>query len=327
MRRAIIAIVCAGVMLYGTACSKKANEAVTVSIQSAVGDVKIVSEKGDRAAKTGEAVAQGDTIKTGVESLVDLTYGVSGVIRINESSLVKLATLFGGAGGDSRIEISEGRMFVTVSKLQKGDKFEVASPTTIAAVRGTSFKVTADSETSRIDVISGTIKVNPVQDGKVIAEIESVVEVNKTVTVEKKDIKKMVEEKKTIEVKALKVEEVRKIREEVKDIKPAERLNESVRKEFQEVVIAPRDDKDKEADKKKEEERRKKEEERRLKDEADLRARGMAERAAADRLASEKAEREKAERDAAEAARLEKERIEKQQQETKEKRVKNIPTL
>jgi len=304
-------------MIMILACAQKSQDASTVSIQSVVGDVKVITDKGDRPAKVGEAVGQGDSIKTMETAMIDLTYGVSGVIRINEGSLVKLSVLFAGAGNDSRLEIDKGSLFVTVAKLSKEDKFEVATPTTIAAIRGTSFKVTSDSNASRIDVISGQIKVNPVQEGKVITNVETVVEVNKTLTVEKKDIKKIVEEKKPMEVKALKVEEIKQIREEVKDIKPAPRLEESVKKEFQEVVIAPKSDKDAEAEKKKEEERRKKEDEARARDAANLRARADAERAAADQAAREKAE----------AERIEKERIEKQQQETKEKRVKNIPTL
>ncbi len=83
-------------------------------------------------------------------------------------------------------------MFVTVSKLAKGSSFEVASPTTIAAVRGTSFRVTADENSSRIDVLSRKIKVNPVQEGKVIESIETVIETNNTVSLDIKDVEKIV---------------------------------------------------------------------------------------------------------------------------------------
>ena len=239
---------------------------------------------------------------TGDSSLVDLVYGLKGVIRINENSTVSVARLFGGeARGQSRLDMARGKVFVAVSKLSKGESFEVASPTTIAAVRGTSFRVVADEDSSRVDVLSGKIKVNPVKEGQVVKEFEVVVEKDGTVSLDRKDVTEIVEQKKDIEVETLKPEEAQEIREELKDIAPAEKSDDEVKQEIRQVMLAPPVDDEA------------------IKKEAELREKADAER--------KLRERRRLERDRLARVRAEKERIEKQKQETKEKRVKNIPNL
>ncbi|MCU0844851.1 MAG: FecR domain-containing protein [Spirochaetes bacterium] len=286
----------------------------------------MVSLNGERQLALGDTIAQNDTVRTGSSSIIDIVYGTSGIIRINENSQVKMTSLFGGEGANqSRMDMANGKVFVTVSKLAKGSSFEVASPTTIAAVRGTSFRVTADETSSRIDVLSGRIKVNPVKEGKVIEEVETVIESNSTVSLDMKAVDRIVDEKKEIEVAVLREEEITAIREEVKDIKPVDRLEDAVRQEIQQVMVAP--PVDTEAEKRREDEKKKQDELERATAEKSKQDRLAAARSEKERLARERAEKERQAREQAEKERLERERIEKQKQETKEKRVKNIPNL
>lgn len=326
MKRVTAIFLCILIVSFALSCSKKSNEATTLSVNTVFGEVRLISPNGERQAAPGDSIAENDTVTTGTASMVDIVYGTSGIIRINENSQVRMTSLFSGPGADrSRMDLASGKMFVTVSKLAKGSSFEVASPTTIAAVRGTSFRVTADENSSRIDVLAGKIKVNPVREGKVVEEIETIVETNNTVALDVKAVEKIVEENKPIEVAALKEEEITAIREEVKDIKPVEKLDEVVRQEIQQVVVAP--PVDTEAEKRKEEELKKQAEKERARIELEKKDRLAAARAEKERLAREKAEKERLAREQAEKERLERERIEKQKQETKEKRVKNIPNL
>ena len=301
----ILCIFCASFIF---SCTSKTREATTLTVNSVFGDAKVLSKNGERQIAPGEVIVQDDTVLTGAASIIDIVYGTSGIIRINENSRVKMTALFGGEGADrSRMDLANGKMFVTVSKLVKGSSFEVASPTTIAAVRGTSFRVTADTNSSRIDVLSGKIKVNPVREGRVIEEVETVVETNNTVSLDTEAVEKIVEQKKEIEVAVLKEEEITAIREEVKDIKPVERLEDTVKQEIQQIMTAP--SVDIEAEKRRGDEKMKQMELERTK----------AEKQKQDRLA--------AVREQAEKERIEREQIEKRKQETKEKRVKNIPNL
>lgn len=307
-------------------CANKSKESTTLTVHSVFGDAKMVSLNGERQLALGDTIAQNDTVRTGSSSIIDIVYGTSGIIRINENSQVKMTSLFGGEGANqSRMDMANGKVFVTVSKLAKGSSFEVASPTTIAAVRGTSFRVTADETSSRIDVLSGRIKVNPVKEGKVIEEVETVIESNSTVSLDMKAVDRIVDEKKEIEVAVLREEEITAIREEVKDIKPVDRLEDAVRQEIQQVMVAP--PVDTEAEKRREDEKKKQDELERATAEKSKQDRLAAARSEKERLARERAEKERQAREQAEKERLERERIEKQKQETKEKRVKNIPNL
>ncbi|HNU90759.1 MAG TPA: FecR domain-containing protein [Spirochaetota bacterium] len=316
MKRATFILLCILFVSFTLSCSKKSEESTTLGVNTVIGEVKISSLNGERPAAPGDVIAESDTVVTGHASMVDIVYGTSGIIRINENSMVRMTSLFAGEGaGKSRMDISKGKMFVTVSKLGKGASFEVASPTTIAAVRGTSFRVTADKNSSRIDVLAGRIKVNPVREGRIIEEIETVVETNGTVALDTKAVEKIVEDKKPIEVAVLKDEEITAIREEIKDIKPIEKLDKSVGQEIQQVIIAPPVDTGVENQKAEE-----------LKKQA-LDESAKADREKRDRLAAARAEKERLAREQAEKERLERERIAKEKQDTKEKRVKNIPNL
>jgi hypothetical protein len=311
----ISAVLFAAIILSG--CTPKEKESL-MAVQSVIGEVKILSGQGERVPGPGDALLQGDTVVTAKSSLVDIMYGKKGIIRINENSRVAMTTLLTkGDQEQSRLEMSEGKLFVTVSKLTKGSTLEVVSPTTIAAVRGTSFRVTADEKSSRIDVLSGKIKVNPVKEGKVIESVETVVETNNAVVMDTKAVDAVIEKKKEIEVVILKPEEVKEIREEVKDIKPAEKLEEAAQQEIREVILEVKDD---QAEEKKEEERllqEKKDRETKLK--ADQQKKALAEKARIDQARMEKERLEK--------ERLARELAEKKKQETKEQRVKNIPNL
>ncbi len=319
MQIRICVLIMAALIFVFPACKPKEKEAL-MTVQSTFGQVQIASASGERAPQPGDALAQGDTIITGKSSLMDILYGTRGVIRINENTHIKLSTLL--AEGDkeqARMEIDRGKVFITVSKLTKGSTMEIVSPTTIAAVRGTSFRVTADENSSRIDVLSGKINVNPVKEGKVVEGAEKVVETNNAVVVDTKTVEAIIEKKKEIEVVILKPAELEEIRDEVKDMKPAEKLDESTKQEFREVVLEVKDGKA--AEKKKEEE------ELLLKEKKEKEAKDKSARLEKARAEKERLEMERVEKERIEKERRDKELAEKKKQETKEQRVKNIPNL
>ncbi len=318
-------------------CKKEQKEILKLIVQSAIGDVTIKSSESEREPVIGEEIKQGERIITASKSIIDIQYGTKGVLRINENSSVEVALLLTRDGAEqSKLNMSEGKIFVTISKLTKSSKFEVSTNTTVAAIRGTSFRVTAGKKASKIDVLSGKIKVNPVKDGKVVEKVEKIVETNNTVVLDDESVDEVVEGKKDIEVVQLKTEEVEEIREEVKDIKVSEQLKEEVKEEIKEVILI-----DEEAEKERlEKEKREKEEREALeKKKMAERERIKRERLEKERAARERLERERAEKERLERARIEKERLEreraereriakeKKERETKERRVKNIPNL
>ena len=321
-------------------CKKEQKEISRLTVQSAIGNVIIKSADGEREPVIGEEIKQGDRIITSQKSIIDIQYRTNGVLRINENSNVEIALLFSSDGVEhSKLNMAEGKIFVTISKLTKDSKFEVKTNTTVAAVRGTSFRVIAGKKESKIDVVAGKIKVNPVKDGQVIEKIEKIVETNNTVVLDEKAVDEVVEGKKEIEVVQLKTEDVEEIREEVKDIKVSEQLKEEVKEEIKEVILEEKIDEEAERERLEKEKREKEEREalerkKRAERERIKRERLEKERAAQEKLEQERAERERLEKERLERERLERERKERERlekerkaRETKERRVKNIPNL
>lgn len=297
-------------------CKKEKPEASQLIVQSTIGNVTVQSATVKRVPLVGDVIKEGEMIVTKDRSVIDIQYGTQGVLRISENSRVTIAVLLSSEAGDqTNLTMDEGKLFVTISKLRKNSKFEVSTKTSVAAVRGTTFRVVARAKSSKIDVLSGRIRVNPVKDGKVIEGVEKVVETNRTVVLDEKIVEEIVEKKKEIEVATLKPEDVDEIREEVKDITVSEKVAEEVKKEIKEVVLEEKVDEEAKLEKEREAEAAK----RRL--EADRLKREKLER---ERLEQEQAERERSERERAEQERIAKE---KKEQETKEQRVRNIPNL
>jgi hypothetical protein len=260
MKHIISILIIASITVGMTACKKEDPEK-TVKVYSMVGNVKVVISKAEKPATVGDVLLAGDSIRTGADSIADILFGTAGIIRVQPDSDIAIATLMDTATGDSQLNMSAGKMNVTLAKLKKGD-FRVQTPTAVASVRGTTFRITADKKAMRLDVVTGAVKVNPVQNNIVVTEIEKTVETNQTVNLDEKAVKQAVEKKKEIKVNELKAEEVEQIKDEVKNIKPEilEKLNKDARKEIKEKILA-RDD-EAEREKKEKEEKEKKDKER-----------------------------------------------------------------
>jgi len=291
-------------------CAKKA-EREGITVHAAVGEVKLMTSKGELAPKAGDSVSQGDAVMTGKASMIDLVYADRGIIRISENSNVKIETLISDAEKDNaRLGMEKGKLIVTLSRLRKNSSFEVKASTSVAAVRGTTLRVTADEKSSRVDVVKGKVSVTPVRDGNVIPEAAAVVEENQAVNLDVQTVNELAESKKAVEVTIIPKEEAKAIREEIKSIPQPATVNAEVIQETREIISAPAVDETAE--------REKLERERREKESADRADRARLERERAAQAA--RAAQEKAAREAAEKA---KQAVTRPQTEKKEQ--KNIP--
>jgi len=148
-------------LIFTISCKKEIQETV-ITVIGSVGDVKIISGTGERAPRWGETLHKGDTIVTGTRSMADLQYSDRGLIRISENSRVVMASLFHSAEKDNtQLTLNKGRIFSTLGKFRKGSSFEVSTSTAVAAVRGTSLRVTAEGNRTRVDVLKGKVCVRP----------------------------------------------------------------------------------------------------------------------------------------------------------------------
>lgn len=235
-----------------TGCKKEETDK-TVRVYGMVGDVKVAAGGRERAAAVGDILAAGDTIRTGTDSIADILFGDAGIMRIQSGSNVSMASIMDPVTGDTRLDMPGGTVTVTLSKMKKGT-FSVKTPTAVAAVRGTTFRISADQKSSRLDVVTGSVTVNPVQNNAVVPAVEKTVGTNQTILLDEKTVKEAVELKKEIKVAELKPEEIKKIRDEVRDIKPEvlEKLNSEARQEIREKVLPPADSDNREMEEKSE---------------------------------------------------------------------------
>jgi len=187
-----------------------------------MGDVTILNNGNTTAAKVGDAITQGMTVKTGAKAVVDIYFSGS-VIRILEKSSVVMKELIKDVASNKELTefyVENGKLFSKVSrKLVEGEKFSVKSPTAVAGVRGTEFLVEEEGGKSKVSCIEGTVAVKEAEQ----ADTEYVmVEAGKEAELEKG---------KPVSVSDLKqqnLENIRKIKEDIKA------LQDDIRKKFEE---------------------------------------------------------------------------------------------
>lgn len=95
-------------------------------------------------AEKGMELGIGDTIKTGIASYIYLRVGRFGKITIRENSELILKELSYLPERDTEniiLNLAMGETIVDSRDIKKGSRFEVQTPTTLAAVRGTIYSV------------------------------------------------------------------------------------------------------------------------------------------------------------------------------------------
>jgi len=125
--------------------------------------------------EVGKLVHAGDVIHTDADSSVELRWArwAGGTrIKLGPSTkfTVKRAVTNRSSGEEeSRLRLDEGSIWVRLRRALAGkSKFEVETPTAVAAVRGTIFKVTVDPDgASHISVWKGSVAVEPTKGGAV----------------------------------------------------------------------------------------------------------------------------------------------------------------
>ena len=151
----VLLLVGAGVYLYlPRGSSATADNAATVAILNTAVD----AQKGSTdfaPALDGDVVTNGDFVRSSKDGRAVLTFFDGSTLSVDPASLVKVLTLnrLGSGGIQLLIEQTLGRSWAAVSKLKTPDsKFEIKTPTSIAAVRGTGFETNvaqnADGTTS-----------------------------------------------------------------------------------------------------------------------------------------------------------------------------------
>jgi len=118
--------------------------------------------------EVGKLVRAGDTVQTGADSSVELRWArwAGGMrIRVGPSTQFVVTKATRNRSSDeeeSRVRVEEGTVWIRLREALKGkSKFEVETPTAVAAVRGTIFKVAVASDgSSTVSVWAGMVAVS-----------------------------------------------------------------------------------------------------------------------------------------------------------------------
>lgn len=130
----------------------------------ALGRAEITHNGKTRPAGISEKVFESDIIKTHADSCLSIQIANS-VVRIQQNTVIKMAELL--KDKSIRLDLEKGTVLSKVKKLMKNSSFKISTPTSIAAVRGTVFKVAYGNRKSSVSLKEGSVGIyvkNPEED-------------------------------------------------------------------------------------------------------------------------------------------------------------------
>jgi len=137
----------------------------TAVVKAVAGSATYLDELGfSHPLTTGTVLKAGHTIKTGVDSSVDLFLDQNGPnVALDANSTLRLEKLAYeqtslGTKIDTLLDLKTGQMSGNVKKLIAGSRYEVKMPKGVAKVRGTTFYI--DAQQGTIHVTEGTVRVD-----------------------------------------------------------------------------------------------------------------------------------------------------------------------
>ncbi len=135
------------------------------TVVSATGKVSVIAAdgSGERPVEEGAALRDGDQVRTGPRSTALLTFHDGSAIQVDASTQFEVRLLDFSRGGrrDRSFMVRSGSVLARVgSQFGLGSQATVCTPTTVAAVRGTAFRVTYQpaAGSTRLEVAEGQVE-------------------------------------------------------------------------------------------------------------------------------------------------------------------------
>jgi hypothetical protein len=109
----------------------------------------------------GQKLAVGAKLVTGANSKVVIKFADGSLTQVASNSILILDTLSlysGGAMADTRLRLQQGQVETHANpKSVRGSRMQVITPTAIAAVRGTQFRVSAEHDSIKQETLTGLV--------------------------------------------------------------------------------------------------------------------------------------------------------------------------
>ncbi len=160
--------------LFLASCGNKEQKVVDAGSASVArltitkGDVKVVEGEMVRPASSGQLLKAGQIIRTGAESMAEIFVKDQGIVRLSENTEFGLNRV--DANG-VELDQKSGTSMVFLKRLKQDSEFTIHTPTSVAAVRGTSFMVDVKSEKeSTFALYDGAIEVKNQRGQSVVLE-------------------------------------------------------------------------------------------------------------------------------------------------------------
>ncbi len=119
------------------------------------------SDNSLQAVAAGQRLGSGTTLATRENSKLSIKFADGSILKMESNSELKLDTLSLYSGGgmvDTKLRLQQGRLEVEANPRHvQGNTMQIITPTAVAAVRGTQFRVVADGETIRQETLDGNV--------------------------------------------------------------------------------------------------------------------------------------------------------------------------
>jgi len=137
----------------------------------AYGDVAatIFSTNITRKVSKGDVLVQGDALQTGKNSLAKLSFADGSTLDVQPNSNLSIQASFKYVGKETyvtHLKLMKGRTEVTANPAHMiGNTLNVETPSAIAAVRGTQFRVGADGDMALQETLEGQVAFSAAENG------------------------------------------------------------------------------------------------------------------------------------------------------------------
>lgn len=99
----------------------------------------------------GDSLSVGDSVKTGTKSRLELTLPDGSKVRFSENTNFKVeASLFKDEARSFGVKMFLGKVWAKASKAKKDSRFEVKTANAVAGVKGTTYRIDVQEDTSSL---------------------------------------------------------------------------------------------------------------------------------------------------------------------------------
>ena len=128
----------------------------------ALGDVYMLKgDKSRRIVVIGQQLEVGAELQTGAKSKLNIRFADGSIVTMQPNTVLKLDTLSmysGGAMVDTKLRLQQGGVEIEANpKHVPGNSMQIFTPTAVAAVRGTEFRVFTESRTIWQETLNGQV--------------------------------------------------------------------------------------------------------------------------------------------------------------------------